>query len=270
MPEPEFQLEFEPVAQCPLCGAAGKSPRIQPPMIGGGAASFATCAECGLAYLDPAPTPAALARFYASQYLTVDYRKIEGFFIPDPRRELAGTLGYMERLADDVETYRMPPGRILDAGCAYGGFLLEMHMRGWDATGVEPFADAAAFCRDQLGLRVALGEIETLEFADGSFDAITLWDVIEHLPRPVKAMQALARMAAPGALLMLTTPNVNSPAALLSRESWIGWKPPTHLCLFDFTTMRRLLGATGWTLLAARGGGIYPGQLTVTAQKQQA
>ena len=262
-------LDFESVVRCPLCRSADKTPRLQPPMIGGGRAEFVSCSGCGLVFRDPAPTPAGLDQFYASVYMTPEYRALEGFAIADPRQELAGTLKYMEHLADEVEAFRQPPGRILDAGCAFGGFLMEMRARGWECTGVEPFADAAAFCSEQLGIYVLAGGLDHAELPENQFDVITLWEVIEHLSQPVRALRRAASLARPGALLALTTPNPNSPAALVTGERWIGWKPPTHLCLFDFHTSRALLERTGWSVLRTHATGMYPGQITVFAERKQ-
>ena len=267
MPEEQLHLEFEPVAQCPLCSGVERTPRVRPVMPGGGTATLVTCAACGLVYMDPAPTPRALEQFYASTYFTPEYRALEGFAITDPVQELAATVQYMERLADDVELHRTPPGRLLDVGAAYGGFLLEMQTRGWDIKGVEPFSGAAEFCRERLGLPVVCGEVQSADLPLESFDVITLWDVLEHFAQPVDVMRRITELAAPGAVLLATSPNPDSPAALLAREQWIGWKPPTHLCLFSFHTVRRLLDSAGWQVLRAQGGGIYPGQLTVVAEK---
>lgn len=267
MSGPAFRLEFEPVPVCPLCSSERKSPRLSAPMIGGGTAHFSTCTDCGLVFLDPTPSPGSLNGFYEDVYFTQEYRVLEGFASPDPVQELALTLQYMERLADAVEEFRQPPGMVLDIGSAYGGFVMEMQTRGWDAVGVEPSGAAAAFCRERLGLRVLHADIGRAELPAAAFHAVTLWDVLEHFARPAEAMRRIADLAAPGALLALTTPNAGSPAALIGRENWIGWKPPTHPCVFNFHSVRQLLEATGWRMLRAHGGGIYPGQLTVFAEK---
>lgn len=268
MDDPGFQFEFEPVPACPLCGAGNRTTRLNAPMIGGGTAALAKCPECGLVFLDPAPSSRSIERFYEEIYFTPGYRALEGFAVPDPVQELAVTLQYMERLADSVEEFRLPPGRLLDVGAAYGGFLMEMQSRGWDTCGVEPSGQAAAFCRERLGLNVLHAGIGDAELPAAAFAAVTLWDVIEHFAQPVQALRRITELTAPGSLLALTTPNADSPAALIGRENWIGWKPPTHLCIFNFHSMRQLLETCGWKILRAHGGGVYPGQITVFAEKQ--
>lgn len=265
----KFNIKTEPVERCPLCRGAEKSERLRTEMAGGGEARFVDCPSCGLVYLDPAPGRETLEVFYRDVYATPEYRKADGFDALDPREELGGAFKYCEHLMNEVEDYRTPPGKLLDVGCAYGGFVLDASTRGWKAEGVEPFADAAAFCRDMLGLSVSQGDIFTAELKEEEYDVITLYEVIEHLDRPVQAMRKLAKLAKPGALLALTTPNPNSPAAILAKANWIGWKPPTHLCLFDFHSVRALLERGGWTPLKIKGCGMYPGQITAFAEKKQ-
>jgi SAM-dependent methyltransferase len=268
--EPDFQLAFQPVERCPLCRSVEKTVRVQPPFPGGGGrAVFVACSGCGLIYLDPAPDADSLTRFYSSVYLTPEYRKVEGFAATDPRVELLDSLKYSEFLADEVEKVRMPRGRLLDVGCSYGGFLIEMQLRGWDVMGIEPFSDAVTFCKERLGLNVLCGDIDNGMLPEGAFDVVTLWEVIEHFASPVAAMRRLTHLAAPDSILMLTTPNPNSPAALFAREDWIGWKPPTHLCLFDFNTIRILLERTGWTVRTVHACGVYPGQLFMIAERKR-
>jgi len=263
-----FEFEMRDLGRCPVCRAAGAEEAVRVPMPLGGEAKYVRCGGCGAVYLDPAPSKASIEAFYREIYMLPEYRKLEGFAVADPRQELAGTAKYMELLANEVEEHAQPPGRLLDAGCAFGGFLFEAAMRGWDVAGVEPSLEAAEFCRSALSLDVRGGGLEEAGFADGGFDVITMWDVLEHFERPVAALRRAARLAKPGAMLFLTTPNPSSPAALLMKEQWIGWKPPTHLCLFDFQSLPVLLKRTGWAPLRLKGCGIYPGQLTAAARKE--
>jgi len=262
-----FEFEFQSVEKCVLCGSPEKQEHFSAKTDGGAAARLVKCAECGLVYIDPAPTPASLAEFYGAVYLTPGYRAFDGASIPDPRQELLATFQVMEQHVDEIEEYRQPPGRLLDVGCSHGAFLLEAVSRGWTAEGVEPFEDAARFCSETLGLKVTQGEFPEAAPQGDPFDVITMYEVIEHVSAPVAVAAHAARIAAPGAILVLTSPNAESPAALVHRENWVGLKFPTHLQFFNTFTMRRLLLSTGWTPLKIRSGGSYPGQLIAFARK---
>ncbi len=264
-----FKFEFQPVAKCVLCGSPEKQEHFTARVEDGANARLVKCPECGLVYINPAPTPVSLAEFYDSVYLTPDYRTIDGASIPDPRQELFATFQVMERHVDEVEEYRQPPGRLLDVGCSHGAFLLEAVSRGWTAEGIEPFESAAGFCSGTLGLKVTHGSFPDAAPRGEPFDVITMYEVIEHVPDPVAVAARAAEIAAPGAILALTSPNAESPAALVHRENWVGLKFPTHLQFFNTFTMRKLLLSAGWTPLKIRSGGSYPGQLIAFARKSR-
>lgn len=95
--------------------------------------------------------------------------------------------------------------RVLDAGCGTGRNLAEFGRLG-TARGVDPSAHAIDFCRRRGLGDVAEAGVESLPFEDGSFDLVLATDVLEHVPRDDVAVSELRRVAAPGALLVVTVP----------------------------------------------------------------
>lgn len=95
--------------------------------------------------------------------------------------------------------------RILDAGCGTGGNLKKFNKLGI-ATGVEPSPEAVGFCRERGLQRVHQAGLESLPFEDDSFDLVAATDVIEHVGPEQQALRELRRVAAPGAVLLLTVP----------------------------------------------------------------
>src|SRR4029079_13025367 len=92
-----------------------------------------------------------------------------------------------------------------DAGCGTGRNLAEFGALG-TAAGVDPSPEAIAFCH-RRGLReVSAAGLEQLPFGDAEFDLILATDVLEHIPHDEVAARELRRVAAPGALLMVTVP----------------------------------------------------------------
>jgi SAM-dependent methyltransferase len=82
-------------------------------------------------------------------------------------------------------------------------------------------------------------------FASQRFDAVTLWDVLEHLPDPHAAVAEVARLLRPGGRLVLTTGDVGSLAARLSGSRWHLYTIPEHLFFFSRRSLRLLLAAHG-------------------------
>lgn len=95
--------------------------------------------------------------------------------------------------------------QVLDAGCGTGRNLAEFGRLG-TARGVDPSRQAIEFCRRRGLGEVEAAGIEALPFADGTFDLILATDVLEHVERDDLAASELRRVAAPGALLVVTVP----------------------------------------------------------------
>ena len=106
----------------------------------------------------------------------------------------------LDRLSRDRQK-----GRLLDVGCSYGAFLEMARDDGWQAEGVEISAKATRYARSERDLEIFLGTLEEARYPDGRFDAITLWDVIEHLDDPLAMLRELDRILAPGGTIMLFT-----------------------------------------------------------------
>jgi SAM-dependent methyltransferase len=132
---------------------------------------------------------------------------------------------------------RRRPGRVVDIGCAAGYFLEVALARGWDAWGVEPSAEARSALAPSLAGRVA----ESLDALDGDFDAVTFWDVLEHLPDPLTTLrEARARLRSEGVLAGVV-PVLGSINTRLVPQSWDQYKPPEHLWFFSRRALRKLL-----------------------------
>jgi SAM-dependent methyltransferase len=96
------------------------------------------------------------------------------------------------------------PGRLLDVGCARGSFLALARERGWQAEGVELSARHAAHVRAR-GFPVFEGDFTAAPFADGSFQAITMWDFLEHVNEPRTVLATARRLLVPGGVLLIFT-----------------------------------------------------------------
>ncbi len=101
---------------------------------------------------------------------------------------------------------RPPPARILEVGCAHGGYVALLGWAGYEATGTELSPWVAAFARDTFGVKVLAGPVESLPLPEGGFDVLVLNDVIEHLPDPVRTMTRCAQLLAPDGFFVIQTP----------------------------------------------------------------
>jgi 2-polyprenyl-3-methyl-5-hydroxy-6-metoxy-1,4-benzoquinol methylase len=227
---------------CALCGSSESQPLYQIADYWSDRldiqASLVTCARCGLIYQNPRPTRAEMGQHYGPEY-EVFAKKGGGLF---PNR------GQVQRCA--MVTAQKQPGSLLDIGCATGTFLLEMQKQpGWTLTGLEPDAGAAEAARAN-GLQVIHSSLDELELPDASFDAVTMWDVLEHLHDPSAALGKIHRLLKPGGVLVARLPNGASHDARLFGPYWAGLDAPRHLYVFTPQTLAALLGQNGFELVA--------------------
>jgi SAM-dependent methyltransferase len=113
-------------------------------------------------------------------------------------------------------------GRLLDAGCASGAFLYAAADAGWDVVGVEP---AQVLCAKAKQLLAGRGDVlcVALQQADippATFDALTLWDVLEHVPDPLGFMRHCASLLKPGGFLFANVPDLDSLQSRFMGERW--------------------------------------------------
>ena len=101
---------------------------------------------------------------------------------------------------------RIPPARVLEVGCAHGGYVALLGWAGYEAVGTELSAEVAQFAHDTFGVRVLAGPVETQPFEPGSFDVVVLNDVLEHLPDPVATLRHCAGLLSGNGFFVIQTP----------------------------------------------------------------
>jgi SAM-dependent methyltransferase len=141
-------------------------------------------------------------------------------------------------------------GRLLDVGCATGEFSARMAEHGWQVQGVEPSPQAAAVARETYGLDVAESSLTQARFPDRHFDAVTLWDVLEHVPDPLAELAEIHRVLKVGGVLAISLPNLRSFDAALFGQYWIGLDMPRHLHVIPPTLLESMLERCGFRVLS--------------------
>lgn len=141
---------------------------------------------------------------------------------------------------DRVERLRrhLPGGRVLDLGSGTGGFLAAAAPH-FAVEGVEVDPGTSEQAR-AAGLSVTTGTLSSLQARPASFDAITMFHVIEHLDSPREALEQARRLLGPGGILLVETPTVD---CLWFRLAPGRWRQliPDHYFFFSRATLERLL-----------------------------
>lgn len=260
---------------CPLCGE-WRATRLfeQRDLALGvpGVYAVTRCDGCGLLFQNPRVCVDRLGDTYPQEYaahtrdpaLSRTVRR----FGPAVRWTLATRLGYGHLAIGDVTTrHRLSAllhakrirkafpawigqGRLLDVGCASGKFLRQMAAVGWRPSGIESDAEAAEKART-TGAEVFVGDPVKATFPDGSFDLVTAFHSLEHMPDPLGALARMMGWLAPGGLAIVEVPNVGSLGARLFGSYWSGFDLPRHLVHFTPTTMGTMVERAGGVVAGA-------------------
>lgn len=226
--------------KCNVCGSD-----VQSILIRKGEYDVLQCGNCGLAFTHP--QPAGIFEQYDASYFDL-YRRRRPFRL----KRADERLKMIELMIE--------PGRLLDIGCSLGYFVEAANNRGWRASGVEISTHAAAEAR-QMGLDVRAGTLEEAAFPDGSFDCVTMWDVLEHVPDPTLHMLEVHRVLSDGGLVVVGTPNLAHVLFRTKRENWRHLKPAEHIYYFMQSSIVPLFEKTGFRVVhpPLLGGRRYPG-----------
>jgi SAM-dependent methyltransferase len=140
-----------------------------------------------------------------------------------------------------IELHARARGRLLDYGCWVGFLASEAGRRGWQPVGLEPSRWAAGRARSR--------GVDVVEEPHGTFTAVAMGDVIEHLSDPGATLDRIAALLAPGGVVWIATPDAGSRIARALGRRW--WSViPTHLHLFTRRGMTLLLERHGFEVVA--------------------
>jgi len=230
---------FEEVAACRLCSGTDRTVRFRE-----GRFSVVECGGCGLVYVTPRLRSEALPEVYGDTYWRSDSPKDRGY--ADYVADEALYLRTYEKRLRLVERFASAPGRALDVGCAAGYFLKVLGSRGWQVAGVELSPAIARHAREVYGIEdLHVGELATAPFEERSFDLVTFWDVVEHVPDPVALLRRGLELLKDDGYIVIETQNVASRFAGLLGHRWQHYKHLEHLYHFSPATLRLLLDQAG-------------------------
>ena len=191
-----------------------------------------------------------------SQITTAAYRRSmaafdsPGFNLPSGAEAARRVALARRRLARAARLLGKTPGeiRLLDVGCSRGDFVAAAVQLGFQAEGVEPATHIAAAAR-AAGLSVHAGLLEEQRFAAASFDVVTLFEVIEHLPAPLALLRECHRILRPNGILIASTGNTASWTVAAMQARWDYFQVAQdagHVSFFNPRSIALIAARTGF------------------------
>lgn len=202
--------------------------------------SILKCEKCGVGVTAPFPTKEQLIEFNRKTYDVEQriqiYLSRQDYF----KKRYEGYIKNIKATKKD--------GKLLDIGCNIGLFMKVAQQAGFDVKGVELNAGCALYGKEKFHLDIDSKYLEDIAFPDETFDVITLFDVLEHIPDMNGFIDELRRVLKKDGLVVIQAPNLNSLMTKLTKSEWCWLSPPDHLYHFTPDSMTRFLQAHGFRI----------------------
>lgn len=207
------------------------------------------CNNCTLRFTQDVPDRPGMSFYYQSEDYISHSDTSKGLINRLYHAVRKKTLSHKRKLVQ--KNTGLIKGDILDIGSGTGAFLNEMQQAGWKTTGLEP--DAGARTRALTSYKLSLKNSEELfNLNSDSFDAITLWHVLEHVHELNEYITHLKRLLRSEGKLFIAVPNYTSYDAGVYKETWAAYDVPRHLYHFSPIAMKTLMKKHGLKICACK------------------
>jgi 2-polyprenyl-3-methyl-5-hydroxy-6-metoxy-1,4-benzoquinol methylase len=235
------------ILNCPVCGHNKFETRlsVKDYTVSNEIFDIVECPQCSLRFTQQVPDETQIGRYYQSEEYISHTDSKKGLFNKVYQLVRGVALGSKRQL---VEKYATAQGKkMLDYGCGTGAFLQEMKQHGWTVTGIEPDPGAA-----QKAMELTSSDVKDPSLLDSiepsSFDAITLWHVLEHVHTLNETLDKLKQALKPGGFIFIAVPNYTSHDASFYQQHWAAYDVPRHLYHFSPSAMKTLIAGHGLTM----------------------
>jgi 2-polyprenyl-3-methyl-5-hydroxy-6-metoxy-1,4-benzoquinol methylase len=192
------------------------------------------CINCTHVFTDFIPTSTELNQIYSDDYF---FKGGAGYNDYTLEKEMLIKRG--EYYAKKIHPLVMP-GKVLDVGAAAGFILKGFENKGWQGIGVEPNHSMTTYGKNEVGVNILSGTIETVDIKD-TFDLVTLIQVVAHIYDLHNSMNRINSFLKPGGHVLIETWNKDSLTAKVFGRNWHEYSPPGTLNFFSKKTLNQLM-----------------------------
>lgn len=217
---------------CPICNEKPINSRV---IFLKDGFSYRKCKNCSLVYVSPMLKEKVLKEIYEKSEYNKSWMKV----LLNPIEQKFNQPKFQNGLKD-IEKLSRKKGRILDIGCAVGQFLKVSKDSGWDAIGIELNREEQEYCKKR-GFKVLGKPLTDETFSPETFDAATMWEVLEHVPHPRAIIRSIYKNLKKKGVLLVVVPNLDSLAAQILQEKCNMFEGIAHINMFNNITLGKLL-----------------------------
>jgi 2-polyprenyl-3-methyl-5-hydroxy-6-metoxy-1,4-benzoquinol methylase len=235
-------------SHCPVCHSTNLKNvlTVKDYTVSGETFPIAECGQCSLRFTQDVPGATDIAPYYKSEDYISHTNTSKGLVNRVYKFVRKNTMVRKRRWIEKYTTLRK--GKMLDLGSGVGTFVHEMKERGWEVTGLEPDVDARKAAEQLYDFKLA-DITQFYQLPKSSFDAITLWHVLEHVHDLGAYIQQLRDLLNEKGKLFIAVPNYTSLDAQVYQECWAAYDVPRHLYHFSPQSMKWLIENNGMKLL---------------------
>lgn len=235
---------------CPVCNSTEINPllTVKDHSVSGEDFVIWQCAVCSLRFTQDVPDEASIARYYASQDYISHSNTEKGLLNKLYQKVRQYTL---QSKAGLIIRYTKKEGKVLDVGAGIGAFLFTMKEKGWEISGIEPDEGARKNAKELFNL--TLHEPSALpQLSLNTFDAITLWHVLEHVHQLHNYIEQLKNLLTAEGKIFIAVPNYTSGDAAAYKTYWAAYDVPRHLYHFTPKSIEKLMEQHGLKIIAKK------------------
>lgn len=225
---------------CPVCGnvQVAKVLSAKDFTVSGKLFDIWECKNCTARFTQNIPDEKEIGAYYQSENYISHSDTTEGLVNNIYHKVRKFTLTGKRKLIQHKTGKKV--GKLLDIGSGTGAFLHTMKETGWEVRGLEP--DESARKKSQALYHIHSSHPKELFTLTDTFDAITLWHVLEHVHDLHQYMDRINQLLKPGGKVFIAVPNYTSYDAEVFKEFWAAYDVPRHLYHFSPTSMKHLFG----------------------------
>jgi 2-polyprenyl-3-methyl-5-hydroxy-6-metoxy-1,4-benzoquinol methylase len=235
---------------CPVCGSVHINPLLTVKDHSVSREDFVIwqCNNCSLRFTQDVPGEAFIGRYYQSADYISHSNTRKGLVNQLYQKVRDYTLNQKAGLIIDKTVKQ---GKILDLGAGVGAFLNTMKERGWEITGIEP--DEGARQKAKTLFNIELKETDSFhQLSESSYDAITLWHVLEHVHQLHDYVERLKALLKANGKIFIAVPNYSSLDSSIYKLYWAAYDVPRHLYHFSPKSIDVLMSQHGLKVISKK------------------